>query len=61
MKPTYEVRLNSDNEEIIIQTNPDGTIWSFLSDPANPDYQRYLKRDEVEHLTEIIPSEAKTK
>jgi hypothetical protein len=43
MKPTYEVRTNAEGEKIIIQTNEDGTIWSFLSDPANPDYQAYLK------------------
>ena len=54
MKPTYEVRTNSDGEEIIIQTNPDGTIWSFLSDPMNPDFQRYLKRDEAEQSTPIV-------
>jgi hypothetical protein len=57
MKPTYEVRTNSDGEEIIIQTNPDGTIWSFLSDPMNPDFQRYLKRDEAEQSTPIVEVE----
>ena len=42
MKPIYEIRVNAEGEQIIIQTNPDGTIWSFLSDPANSDYQAYL-------------------
>jgi hypothetical protein len=45
MKPIYEVRENPEGETIIIQTNPDGTIWSFMADPVNPDYQEYLKHE----------------
>jgi len=45
MKPTYEVKQNADGQDIIFQTNPDGTIWSFLPDPANADYQAYLNKD----------------
>ena len=48
MKPTYEVRTNAEGQEIIIQTNPDGTIWSFMADPSNSDYQRYLNKDKPE-------------
>ena len=43
MKPTYEVKVLEDGHEIILQTNPDGTIWSFLKDEANPNYQAYLR------------------
>ena len=39
--------------EIIICTNEDGSVTSFLPDPANSDYQAYLNPDKVEHLTEI--------
>ena len=29
--------------QIIIRQNADGTVSSFLADPANTDYQDYLK------------------
>ena len=29
--------------QIIIRQNADGTVSSFLADPANTDYQAYLK------------------
>ena len=55
MKPTYEVRTNAEGQEVIIQTNPDGTIWSFMADPTNSDYQAYLNKDKpVEHFTPIV-------
>jgi hypothetical protein len=45
MKPTYEVRTNAEGQEVIIQTNPDGTIWSFMADLSNSDYQAYLEHE----------------
>lgn len=61
MKPTYTEVTTPSGNEIIIATYPDGRQLSFMKDPANSDYQAYLKRDEpqVEHLTEIpTPDEA---
>ena len=57
MKPTYEVKTNAEGQEIIIQTNPDGTIWSFMADPSNSDYQAYLDRDNPKAAlsTPILP------
>ena len=51
----YTTITNDLGLEIIIRNNEDGTISSFMSDPANADYQAYLDRDkpQVEHLTEI--------
>jgi hypothetical protein len=37
----YEIK-ETESGDIIIRHNEDGTISSFLSDPANSDYQRYL-------------------
>jgi hypothetical protein len=54
-KPIYEEHTSEMGYKSIKRTDPDGTIWWIPSDPANSDYQAYLKRDEpqVEHLTEI--------
>ena len=59
MKPTYEVKTNAEGQEVIIQTNPDGTIWSFIADPTNSDYQRYLNKDKPEAAlsTPIVSSD----
>ena len=42
----------------VITYEKDGVVYSIPKDPANSDYQAYLKRDEpqVEHLTEIVPA-----
>lgn len=55
MKPTYEYIEAEQSSPLIKKTNPDGVVWWIPCDPANSDYQAYLKRDEpeVEHLTEI--------
>jgi hypothetical protein len=29
--------------QVIIKTNSDGTVSSFVKDPANTDYQKYLE------------------
>jgi hypothetical protein len=48
-------------DSYIERINDDGTIDSIPKDPANSDYQRYLRwlenPNEVEHLTEILPTE----
>lgn len=57
--PTYKEQKDINGEEIIAieRTDEDGKIWSIPLDPANSDYQRYLRwlenPNEVEHLTEI--------
>ena len=40
--PIYETTVNDLGKTIIIRTDPDGRIWSFMEDPANADYQIYL-------------------
>jgi hypothetical protein len=42
-KSTYEVTKNDMGKLIITRTDQDGRVWSFLEDPANSDYQRYLE------------------
>jgi hypothetical protein len=43
MKPTYEIIVNDSNKETIKKTNSDGSIWWIPNDPANSDYQEYLR------------------
>ena len=57
---TYEIIKNG-IDEVIKWTDTNGIVRFIPLDPANSDYQAYLNPDKVEHLTEIIPSEAKTK
>jgi hypothetical protein len=58
---TFNVRTTDlgDQIEMILD---DGTVWAIPTDPANSDYQRYLRwlenPNEVEHLTEIAPQAA---
>jgi hypothetical protein len=54
MKKQYTVEENG-----VIWYEENGVRYSFIADPANSDYQAYLKRDEpqVEHLTEIVPAD----
>jgi hypothetical protein len=59
MKIEYTVTKN-DFGITVISYEQNGHTYIFTDqDEANSDYQAYLKRDEpqVEHLTEIIPSE----
>ena len=53
MTREYNVEIYRDREVIWYEEN--GFRVSFMADPANSEYQAYLKRDEpqVEHLTEI--------
>jgi hypothetical protein len=54
---TYEIFENTRGEELVRKINQDGSIWEFSKNPANSDYQRYLRwlenPNELEHLTEI--------
>ena len=54
---TYEIVKLEDGSEIILATDANGKLWTIPKDPANSDYQRYLRwlenPNEVEHLTEI--------
>ena len=54
----YTLRTNNEVlSDAVIRENPDGSISTIPLDPANSDYQRYLRwlenPNEVEHLTEI--------
>jgi hypothetical protein len=43
-KITYETNTDEIfNETFIIKIEEDGTRWSLPNDPANSDYQAYLK------------------
>lgn len=59
----YEIVKDGLGNDCITGTAEDGSVIWIPADPANSDYQAYLNKDKpkVEHLTEIIPSEAKTK
>lgn len=43
MKSTYETITDSFGTESIKRTDSNGSIWWIPSDPANSDYQRYLR------------------
>ena len=43
MTITYTEITNSQGQKVIQRDNGDGTITSIPSDPANSDYQQYLK------------------
>jgi hypothetical protein len=51
--PTYEIVKNSFNQDILKKTNEDDTVWWIPCDPANSDYQEYLKSLEAEQSTPI--------
>ena len=60
MKKQYNVEKDEKgNETIWYEEN--GCRYSFVADPANSDYQAYLKRDEAEQSTPIVKNETKTK
>ena len=40
--PKYEILTNLSGNEIILRHNEDGSVSSFMRDPANSDYQAYL-------------------
>lgn len=44
MKSTYiEIIDESTGTKTIERTDADGQVWSIPTDPANSDYQRYLR------------------
>lgn len=43
MEISYKVTKNSLDQTVIVRSNPDGSSTSFMADPANSDYQAYLK------------------
>jgi hypothetical protein len=44
---TYEVITTDIGAVMIKRTDPDGIVWWIPEDPANADYQEYLKSLEV--------------
>jgi hypothetical protein len=40
---TYKIVVSEDGFESLQKTLQDGTIWWIPKDPANTDYQEYLK------------------
>jgi len=43
MNPVYEIKQTTMGEDIIIATYENGRVLSIPTDPANSDYQTYLK------------------
>jgi len=39
----YEIIEHPEFGRSIKRTDPNGEVWSFVEDPANSDYQAYLK------------------
>jgi hypothetical protein len=52
-KINYKVTTDQFGQEII-SYEKDGFLYSFAPDPANSDYQAYLKRDEAEQSTPSV-------
>ena len=46
--PVYEVVTTEMGNQVIERTDEDGTIWWIPEDPANSDYQEYLKSLEAQ-------------
>jgi hypothetical protein len=47
MKPIYEEVTTEFDKKVIKRTDADGQVWWIPTDPANSDYQAYLKSLEV--------------
>jgi hypothetical protein len=47
MKPTYEIITTPLGNTVINATFEDGRMLSIPSNPANSDYQEYLKSHEI--------------
>jgi hypothetical protein len=43
MEYTYSISKTEFGDEIITRDNGDGSATHFMADPANSDYQAYLK------------------
>jgi hypothetical protein len=46
-KPIYELVDAPFQTKVLQRTDPDGKVWIIPTDPANSDYQAYLKSQEV--------------
>jgi hypothetical protein len=55
-----EYEFIDEMKSVLKRTDIDGKVSYIPNDPANSDYQRYLRwlenPNEVEHLTEIVPA-----
>ena len=51
----YKLAKNSLGQDVVIRDNGNGTSTSFLADPANTDYQAYLKW--LEEGNQPLPAE----
>lgn len=40
---TYEIIINVDGVSVIKRNDDDGKVWFIPADPANTDYQEYLR------------------
>lgn len=40
---TYKLYKTADGKDAAMTTNEDGSMISFIFDPANTDYQKYLE------------------
>jgi hypothetical protein len=40
---TYELLTYESGEQVVVRTNADGSTSTIPLDPANSDYQRYLR------------------
>lgn len=55
----YVLYKGISGQDFVSCKNEDGTFTSFLTDPANSDYQAYLNKDKpVEHLTESLSNDS---
>ena len=52
----YKLYKTTTGDDAVIRTNEDGGTTSFLFDPANTDYQAYLKYIEQGGL--VLPADA---
>jgi len=55
----YTETTNTTGDLVVIQENEDGTIWSFMADPANTQYKAYLRwleNPEAEQSTPNLPA-----
>ena len=51
--PKYTIYQGLAGQDFILRENEDGSLSSFATDLANPDYQEYLNKDKAEQSTPI--------
>ena len=57
--PKYEIITNLSGDEVIVRYNEDGSVSSFMKDPANSDYQAYLN-PQGQQSTPMVTDETTT-